>query len=119
MGNAFNRNKWKYPNILGKIKNFYPAVLGAQEVETGGGNGGGYVSGKIESTGLRGGAGLNQFYDATVVEVVDKEFIIPLVRGYWMSMTKFRHKATGIEFLFFQLPLEAWLWRRAEENHCK
>jgi len=99
--NAFNQNKWKYPNILEKIKNFYPAVLGAQEVETGGGNGGDYVSEKIQSTGLIAGAGLNQFYDATVVEVVDKEFIIPLVRGYWMSMTKFKHKATGIEFLFF------------------
>merc|ERR1712232_556454 len=84
------------------IKGFRPTVLGAQEVETGGGNGGSYVSEKVTSgTGLSGGVGLNQFYDKTVVEALDHEFIIPLVRGYWMSMTRFRHKATNIEFLFF------------------
>jgi len=34
--NAFNQNKWKSKVILEKVKNFKPAVLGAQEVETGG-----------------------------------------------------------------------------------
>merc|ERR1712217_508038 len=100
--NAFNQHKWKRDNIIDKIKDFGPSVLGAQEVETGGGNGGSYVSEKItSSTGLSGGAGLNQFYDSRVVEALDHEFIIPLVRGYWMSMTRFRHKATNVEFLFF------------------
>merc|ERR1712190_443531 len=100
--NAFNQHKWKRDNIIDKIKGFGPAVLGAQEVETGGGNGGSYVSEKITSgTGLSGDAGLNQFYDPAVVEALDHEFIIPLVRGYWMSMTRFRHKATNVEFLFF------------------
>merc|ERR1712151_1112669 len=89
-------------NILEKVKNFQPAVLGAQEVETGGGKGGSYVSEKIISaTGLSAGAGLNQFFDATVVEALEHKFIIPLVRGYWMSMTRFKHKATNVEFLFF------------------
>merc|ERR1712187_712505 len=100
--NAFNQHKWKRDNIIEKIKGFGSTVLGAQEVETGGGNGGGYVSEQVTSeTGLSGGAGLNQFFDATVVEALDHEFIIPLVRGYWMSMTRFRHKATNVEFLFF------------------
>merc|ERR1712054_131835 len=62
----------------------------------------GYVSEKIISaTGLSAGAGLNQFFDATVVEALEHKFIIPLVRGYWMSMTRFKHKATNVEFLFF------------------
>jgi len=100
--NAFNQNKWKRGNIIKKIKGFGPAVLGAQEVETGGGKGGSYVSEKVTSgAGLSGGVGLNQFYDPAVVEALDKEFIIPLVRGYWMSMTRFKHKATNVEFLFF------------------
>merc|ERR1711972_589327 len=59
-------------------------------------------SGKvISTTGLSAGAGLNQFFDATVVEALDHKFIIPLVRGYWMSMTRFKHKAPSVEFLFF------------------
>merc|ERR1711879_483075 len=99
--NAFNQNKWKSDNILEKVKNFKPAVFGAQEVETGGGKGGDYVSGKvISTTGLSAGAGLNQFFDATVVEALEHKFIIPLVRGYCMSMTRFKHKATNVEFLF-------------------
>merc|ERR1711879_927523 len=72
--NAFNQHKWKRDNIIEKI---------------------------TSGTGLSGGAGLNQFYDPAVVEALDNEFIIPLVRGYWMSMTRFRHKATNVEFLFF------------------
>merc|ERR1711953_503780 len=100
--NAFNQHKWKRDNILEKVKNFQPAVLGAQEVETGGGKGGSYVSGKvISTTGLSAGAGLNQFFDETVVEALEHKFIIPLVRGYWMSMTRFKHKGTNVEFLFF------------------
>merc|ERR1712048_1383138 len=100
--NAFNQNKWKRDNIIDKIKGWGPAVLGAQEVETGGGNGGEYVSVKVTSgTGLSAGVGLNQFFDTKIVEALDHEFIIPLVRGYWMSMTRFRHKASKIEFLFF------------------
>jgi len=60
------------------------------------------VSEKVNSeTGLVAGAGLNQFFDKSVVEALSHEFIIPLVRGYWMSMTRFRHKASNIEFLFF------------------
>jgi len=110
--NAFNNHDWKSNNILNKIKDWGPAVLGAQEVETGGGNGGEIVSAKVtdetglvtketRSTGELLIAGLNQFYDSTVVEVVNSTFIIPLVRGYWMSMTRFKHKATNAEFLFF------------------
>merc|ERR1712187_22377 len=100
--NAFNQHKWKRGNIIDKIKGWGPAVLGAQEVETGGGNGGSYVSEKVTSgTGLSAGAGLNQFFDTKIVEALDHEFIIPLVRGYWMSMTRFRHKSSKVEFLFF------------------
>jgi len=100
--NAFNQNKWKSEHILEKINQFKPAVLGAQEVETGGGGVGDVVSGMVTSaTQFSANAGLNQFYDSTVVEVLDHEFIIPLVRGYWMSMTRYRHKASNVEFLFF------------------
>merc|ERR1712050_794954 len=55
----------------------------------------------ISATGLSAGAGLNQFFDTTIVEPLDHRFIIPLVRGYWMSMTRFRHKSSNVEFLFF------------------
>merc|ERR1711879_1069104 len=53
------------------------------------------------ATNLSGGAGLNTFYNSNIVEVLDSEFIIPLVHGYWMSMTRFKHKATDVDFLFF------------------
>jgi len=100
--NAFNQNKWRSKVILEKIKKFRPSVYGAQEVETGGGKGGEYVSDKvIAATGLSAGVGLNQFFDSTVVEALEHKFIIPLVRGYWMSMTRFKHKASNVEFLFF------------------
>merc|ERR1712048_935903 len=76
--NAFNQHKWKKDIILKKVENFQPAVLGAQEVETGGGKGGSYVSEKVTSAaGLSGGAGLNQFFDPKVVEPLDHKFIIP------------------------------------------
>merc|ERR1712048_1052011 len=99
--NAFNQHKWKRENIIGKITRFGPAVLGAQEVETGGGKGGSSVSEKVTSgASLSGGAGLNQFYNPTWVEALDHKSIA-LVRGYWMSMTRFKHRASNVEFLFF------------------
>eukprot|EP00928_Gymnodinium_smaydae_P098714 TRINITY_DN9241_c0_g1_i2.p1 TRINITY_DN9241_c0_g1~~TRINITY_DN9241_c0_g1_i2.p1 ORF type:complete len:351 (+),score=36.26 TRINITY_DN9241_c0_g1_i2:240-1292(+) len=99
--NAFNQNKWKSEHILGKVRDWHPAVLGAQEVETGGGHGGDIVSEEVVSkTGLSGGVGGSQFYDKTLLEAQEwKSF--DLVRGYWMSMTKYLHKASNVSFLFF------------------
>merc|ERR1712139_182102 len=62
----------------GKVKAWDPVVFGAQEVEKGG----------------------SQFFNASVVEKDETESV-PLISGYWMSMTKYRHKASGSHFLFF------------------
>jgi endonuclease/exonuclease/phosphatase family metal-dependent hydrolase len=99
--NAFNQHKWKSNNILDKIRSFGPSVLGAQEVETGGGHGSSYVSGKVESaTGLHGGGSISQFYDSGVLEAHESKNVA-LVRGYWMFMTRYTHKASNVSFLFF------------------
>jgi len=98
--NAFNLKKSRGDNVMQKVKAWYPAVLGCQEVETGGGKGYDDVRSAMESgTGLT-HAGGAQFYNATVVEPLEMEQT-SLVGGYWMSMTRFKHTSTGAYFLFF------------------
>jgi len=98
--NAFGLNKWRGDNVMKTVKAWYPAVLGSQEVETGGGRGYDSVRQAMESgTGLT-HAGGAQFYDPAVVEPHEMEQT-SLVGGYWMSMTRFKHKKSGAYFLFF------------------
>jgi len=98
--NAFNLKKWRGDNVMQKVKSWYPAVLGCQEVEVGGGKGYDKVRAAVESgTGLA-HAGRAQFYDPAVVEPHEMEQT-SLMGGYWMSMAKFKHKRSGAYFLFF------------------
>jgi hypothetical protein len=98
--NAFNLKKHRGEKIMQKVKTWYPAVLGCQEVEKGGGRGYDGVRAAMESgTGLT-HAGGAQFYDPTIVEPHEMEQT-SLVGGYWMSMTRFKHIGTGSYFLFF------------------
>jgi len=98
--NAFNLKKRRGEKIMQKVKTWYPAVLGCQEVEKGGGRGYDDVRAAMESgTGLT-HAGGAQFYDPTIVEPHEMEQT-SLVGGYWMSMTRFKHIGTGSYFLFF------------------
>lgn len=98
--NTFNLNPGRGQNVLDKIKAWDPAVFGAQEVEKGGGQGYDNVSAEVvSSTGLN-HAGGSQFFNAGAVEKNETEWI-NLVSGYWMSMTKYKHKASGAPFLFF------------------
>jgi beta-glucanase (GH16 family) len=98
--NAFNQNRWRGDNVMQKVKSWHPAVLGCQEVETGGGQGYDEVRGAMESgTGLT-HAGGAQFYDPAVVEPHETEQT-SLMGGYWMSMTRFKMKKTNEYFLLF------------------
>jgi len=97
--NAFNVNKKRSENVLRKIQDWSPTVLGAQEVEKGGY---GYDEVKDEvkaATGLA-HAGGSQFFDDNVVEKLETSWT-DLLGGYWMSMTRFKIKSNGDEFLFF------------------
>jgi len=59
------------------------------------------VSWKVTSfTGLTGSDAIGQFFKSSSVVAHETEKI-DLIRGYWMSMTKYTHKVTGIPFLFF------------------
>mmetsp|Transcript_39304 Transcript_39304/g.108405 ORF Transcript_39304/g.108405 Transcript_39304/m.108405 type:complete len:845 (+) Transcript_39304:3-2537(+) len=82
--------------IFEKIARWDPAVLGAQEVETGGGQG--YASCEsviMDNTGL--GAGL---FNNSVLEK-DGDSWTPLTGGYWLAGARYKHKASGAYFLFF------------------
>jgi len=71
-------------------------VLGAQEVETG--NGQDYKS--CEGV-LVGNTNLNKgLYKHDVLEKLEDSWT-NLVRGYWMAGARFKHKASGAYFLFF------------------
>lgn len=89
-------------NIFEKIANYNPAVLGAQEVETGGGQGWDECASQVSAAAhLTTGAG-SQFFDADVVEQhesMEREILYGM--GYWISMTRYRHKRTRDYFLFF------------------
>jgi len=99
--NSFNVAKWRGTNVMRKIQTYGPSVVGHQEVETGGGHGSDVVSKQIESgTGLSGGAGGGQYFDNSVVEPSETGHY-KLHGGYWMSMTKYKIKASGQAFLFF------------------
>jgi len=97
--NAFNQNKWRSDNVLAKIKDWEPAVLGAQEVEKGGY---GYeeVSETVTGATALEHVGGSQFYNADELEKHESSWV-NLVKGYWMSMTRFTHKKSGVDFLFF------------------
>jgi len=97
--NAFNQNKWRGDNVLAKIKDWKPAVLGAQEVEKGGY---GYeeVSDIVTGATALEHVGGSQFYNADELEKHESSWV-NLVKGYWMSMTRFTHKKSGVDFLFF------------------
>jgi endonuclease/exonuclease/phosphatase family metal-dependent hydrolase len=98
--NAFNLNSWRGQNVLGKVRSWNPDVFGAQEVEKGGGAGYDEVKDQVvNSTGL-GHAGGGQFFNASAVEENETGWV-DLISGYWMSMTKYKHKASGEHFLFF------------------
>jgi len=98
--NAFNQNDWKKYNVMGKISAWGPAVLGAQEVEKGGSQGYHEVAEDLASeTGLQ-DLGGSQFYDGSVLEKKETTGT-GLVGGYWLSMTRFKHKKSNSYFLFF------------------
>lgn len=98
--NAFNTNSWRAENVLQKIKDWDPDVLGAQEVETGGGQGYDEVKNKITGTTGLEHIGGSQFFKSSALEKHEtKDF--SLTGGYWMSMTRFKHKKSGSYFLFF------------------
>jgi len=97
--NAFNQNKWKSVNVLQKIKDWNPAVLGAQEVEKGGCCYDEVAAAVTDATNLQ-HVGGSQFFNSNVLEKLETSWV-DLVRGYWMSMTRFKHKNTGVDILFF------------------
>merc|ERR1711879_258738 len=43
---------------------------------------------------------MGQFFNSNVLEKLETSWVA-LVKGYWMSMTRFRHIKTGVEILFF------------------
>jgi len=97
--NAFNVNKWKSGKVLGKIQDWSPAVLGAQEVEKGGCCYEEVAAKVTDATALQ-HVGGSQFFNSNVLEKLETSWV-NLVKGYWMSMTRFRHIKTGVEILFF------------------
>eukprot|EP00933_Yihiella_yeosuensis_P033634 TRINITY_DN2729_c0_g1_i2.p1 TRINITY_DN2729_c0_g1~~TRINITY_DN2729_c0_g1_i2.p1 ORF type:complete len:313 (+),score=67.13 TRINITY_DN2729_c0_g1_i2:127-1065(+) len=98
--NAFNVNRWKSKNVLGKIKHWSPSVLGSQEVEKGGSRGYNKVKDQvISATGLRHGGG-SQFYSESELEAYESADL-KLIGGYWMSMRRYKIKSSGKYFLFF------------------
>jgi len=98
--NAFNQNIWRGTNVMKKIKAWGPAVLGAQEVEKGGGQGYGEVKDTVTSTTGLDHVGGSQFFKASAVEQHETGWV-NLVSGYWMSWTRYKHKSSGVYFLFF------------------
>lgn len=98
--NAFNVHRSRSVHVLGKIQAWSPTVLGAQEVEKGGGQRYDEVKEEVKAaTGLA-HAGGSQFFDSKVVDKLETGWT-NLVGGYWMSMTRYRIKSTGAVFLFF------------------
>merc|ERR1712176_1215724 len=89
-------------NIFEKIYNWDPAVLGAQEVETGGGRGWDACASKISAGANMTTGGGSQFFNPDVVEKHEsKEREILKGKGYWISLTRYQHKRTQSYFLFF------------------
>lgn len=98
--NAFNRNDWRSEHVLDKIKSWGPAVLGAQEVETGGSQGYHEVANRLAGETLLEENGGSQFFDPRILEKQETDSAA-LENGYWISMTRFRHKKSEAYFLFF------------------
>merc|ERR1712176_772880 len=89
-------------NMFEKIYNWDPAVLGAQEVETGGGRGWDACASKISAGANITAGGGSQFFNPDAVEKHENmEREILQGRGYWISMTRYQHKRTQSYFLFF------------------
>merc|ERR1719356_517114 len=82
--------------ITGKIKDYDPAVLAAQEVETGGGQGGDDCEAAlVANTELDSG-----LYKKSVLEKSGGSWT-KLKGGYWMAGARYKHKKSGAEFLLF------------------
>eukprot|EP00401_Gymnodinium_catenatum_P026918 CAMPEP_0117617598 /NCGR_PEP_ID=MMETSP0784-20121206/85673_1 /TAXON_ID=39447 /ORGANISM="" /LENGTH=459 /DNA_ID=CAMNT_0005421441 /DNA_START=50 /DNA_END=1425 /DNA_ORIENTATION=+ len=94
------RLPWRGQNIAAKISEWGPAVLGAQEVETGGGSGYKACAGCMSANVNLEDAGGSQFYDTDAVERTGGAWT-NLRGGYWMSMTKYKHRKSGAYFLHF------------------
>lgn len=86
--------------MLKKVKDWDPEVFGAQEVETGGGQGYDQVKKTIVNATGMGHAGGSQFFRADIIDKRETDQV-GLVGGYWMSMTKYIHRESGAPFLFF------------------
>ncbi|CAE8704578.1 unnamed protein product, partial [Polarella glacialis] len=96
---SFNVNKWKGERVLSKIASWNPDILGAQEVEKGRYGYDDVQKIVVNATGLE-HAGGSQFFKADILEKLDTSWI-DLIGGYWMSMARYKVKASGKEFLFF------------------
>eukprot|EP00401_Gymnodinium_catenatum_P027656 CAMPEP_0117621604 /NCGR_PEP_ID=MMETSP0784-20121206/87718_1 /TAXON_ID=39447 /ORGANISM="" /LENGTH=455 /DNA_ID=CAMNT_0005425531 /DNA_START=61 /DNA_END=1424 /DNA_ORIENTATION=- len=94
------RLPWRGQNIAAKISEWGPAVLGAQEVETGGGSGYKACASCMSANVNLEDAGGSQFFDTDAVETTGGAWT-NLVGGYWMSMTKYKHRKSGAYFLHF------------------
>jgi endonuclease/exonuclease/phosphatase family metal-dependent hydrolase len=82
--------------ITEKIRAWDPAVLGAQEVETGGGSGSkDCEDALVANTDLNSG-----LYKEEVLENLGSSWT-NLKGGYWMAGARYKHKKSGAEFLFF------------------
>eukprot|EP00929_Paragymnodinium_shiwhaense_P107894 TRINITY_DN74237_c0_g1_i1.p1 TRINITY_DN74237_c0_g1~~TRINITY_DN74237_c0_g1_i1.p1 ORF type:complete len:666 (+),score=146.34 TRINITY_DN74237_c0_g1_i1:99-2096(+) len=97
--NAFGTNRWKGDNIVDKIREYSPDVIGCQEVETGGGNGYDSVAEKIKDRGTyTDAAGSLIFYRAATVKHEATGWLdLGKGRGLgWAVLDK-----QGMRFLFF------------------
>merc|ERR1712003_431950 len=97
--NSFNKNPWRGSNVLAKVRNWSPSVLGAQEVEKGGFGYDDVVDKVTKHTGLD-HIGGSQFFNPDTMEAYDTAWK-SLLGGYWMSMTKLVHKRSSKVVLFF------------------
>merc|ERR1712048_160154 len=89
-------------SMFEKVYNWDPAVLGAQEVETGSGRGWDVCASKISAGANITAGGGSQFFNPDAVEPHEsKEREILKGKGYWISMTRYQHKQTQSYFLFF------------------
>jgi exonuclease III len=97
--NAFNLNKWRGETVLDQSEAGDDDVLGCQEVEKGG-YGYDEVRETVEAGTSMSHSGGGQFFKDDSLEKLSEDYT-NLMSGYWMSMTRYQHKASGVSFLFF------------------